>query len=163
MSYRECEHTETILAAAAAGGPTPELERHARSCPACADALTVERFLAREMAALAAAAPVPDAGAVWHRARARIEAEAVERATRPIEMVRRLAWACGGVAGGGALVRFHAALGDGLARLGEAASGLRWGVPASGALEGDGMLWVAGALVLATMLFGLYTAWAEET
>jgi hypothetical protein len=78
-------------------------------------------------------------------------------------MVRRLAWACGGVAGGGALVRFHAALGDGLARLGEAASGLRWGVPASGALEGDGMLWVAGALVLATMLFGLYTAWAEET
>jgi len=160
MSYEECEHTEAILATAG-GELAPELELHARFCPACADALMVERFLAHEAAVVQASAPLPDAGAVWLRARARIEAEAVERATRPIVIFRRVAWVCGGAAGAGALLQFRGALGDAAAQVGDALSGLRWGDPA--ALGGSGTAVVAGALVLATMFFGLYTAWAEET
>jgi hypothetical protein len=166
-----CDRTEAVLQAAATGSRSeppalpPELEAHIRSCTGCADALLVAGVLARDAAALVAA-PGPAAGeAVWRRARARLDAEALARATRPIAVVRKLAWAVGAVAWCGAVWRLAPEAAPWLERLGRLewlGGGWQWRLPAGAGFEGEGALLVAGAAVLFVLFYGVYAVWAEE-
>jgi hypothetical protein len=179
MSEEICDRTDALLAAAltragaeagaetAAGSPAlpEELEAHLLACAACSDALLVGQLLARDAAALDAAVGPPPAETVWRRARARLDAEALERATRPITVVRRVAWAAGAAAGLGAAWRLAPAAGGWLERLRRLewpGGGWRWELPSAAGLEGDGMLFAAAAAVLLALLYGVYSVWAEE-
>lgn len=174
-----CDRTEAAVAAALTGAATgtatvsgalpPELEAHARSCAACSDALLVGGLLARDAAELAAAIPPasgpPPADVVWRRARARLDADAVERATRPIAVFRKVAWAVGVMAWIGAMWRLAPAAKGWLGQL----RGLDWPgaegwweLPSGAGLTGDGMLVAAAAAVLFAVFYGVWAVWAEE-
>lgn len=159
-----CDRTEEILRAAGADSLPPELAAHARFCPACADALLVDGFLAREAEAARGEAEgrLPEAGALWRRARADAEAEALSRALRPIAAVRRLAWVSGGAVAALLLWRLGPEAAGWVGRLGRLAEGLRWSPPAGADLSGEAILVAAVGLGLFGLLAGLYSSWAEE-
>jgi len=174
MSDGLCDRTEAAVAAVlmgagtgaapAAGGLPPELAAHARSCAACSDALLVGGLLARDAAELATLPGPPPAEAVWRRARARLDAEVLERATRPIAVFRKIAWAAGIVAWIGAMWRLAPAAIEWFRAL----RGLEWpgaegllDLP-SGGLTGEPMLVAAAAAVLFAVFYGVWAVWAEE-
>lgn len=170
-----CDRTGAVVAAAlegagagstgAAGTLPAELQAHVRSCAACSDALLVGAVLARDAAELNAAAGPPAAEAVWRRARARLDARALERATRPIAVVRRLAWGAGAVAWVGAMWRLTPAAKDWLRelrRLEWPGAESWWELPAGAGLTGDAMVLAGTAALLFAVFYGVWAVWAEE-
>lgn len=70
------------------------LRAHVAQCAGCADLAEVAGALLNDEDAALAAARVPAAASVWHRAQLRAREEAVRAATRPIGFVQGLAFAC---------------------------------------------------------------------
>jgi len=163
MSDLLCQRTDEVLAAARTGSWSDALRKHAARCPACGDALLVETLLAEEGRTALSEAEIrmPDAGVVWRRVRLAERRDdrrrEVERATLPIAVVQRIAWACG--AAGGAFAVWHSLpvlsrWFDGLGRF------LEWRAPHITDHGEAGLLAVA-VLVLFGVLFGVYSEWAE--
>jgi len=71
------------------------LATHVASCAGCADLAAVAGALLHEGETAYAAAHVPPAAAVWHRAQLRAREDAARAATRPIGFVQGVAFACG--------------------------------------------------------------------
>ena len=94
MSLEHCEQEDAVIRAARGGAWGDGLRDHLAVCPACADAELVAEFLIEESRA-APDSPLPDPGTVWWKAQLRARRAAAERATRPIRIVERVAWACG--------------------------------------------------------------------
>ncbi len=159
MNEPLCERTDEVLVAFQTEAWSDALRDHAGRCPACADALLVETLLGAESrAALAeAAARLPDATVVWHRALADDRRREVERATLPIAVVQAVAWACG--AAGAAVAAWQAlpVAGRWLGHLGELVD---WRAPHL-ASHGEAGLAAAAGVVLFAVLFGVYSEWAE--
>jgi hypothetical protein len=91
MNRLYCEKEAEMIAAMRCGALAPELEKHANTCDICSGIAAVSKFLQP----LAAVAPVlPDSDFLWWKAQLASKQLAVERATRSIVMVRRIAY-CG--------------------------------------------------------------------
>ena len=95
MNREYCEREKEIIQALRRGSLSLELEKHASSCPVCADAVIVSRFLQAECSAAGAAdadSVLPDADFLWWKGQLAAKKAAVERATRSIELVRKASY-----------------------------------------------------------------------
>jgi len=91
MNQLYCEKEAEIIAAMRCGGLDPELEKHAKACHICSGIAAVSTFLQSQ----AAVRPVlADCDFVWWKAQLAGRQLAMERATRSIVLVRRIAY-CG--------------------------------------------------------------------
>ena len=91
MNRLYCEKEAEIIAAMRCGALAPALEKHANACDICSGIAAVSKFLQPQ----AAVAPVlPDSDFLWWKAQLASKQLAVERATRSIVLVRRIAY-CG--------------------------------------------------------------------
>jgi hypothetical protein len=155
MNARHCEQEQAVLDAVRSGGWTDTaLERHAASCPVCADVALVARYLARQEASSTPETALPHPGLIWWKAQIMARRDAAERAAAPIAIAERVAAACGIVVLLAAVlwqwprlyawVLRHAASAD----LG------------SGLSNAVVLMSVAACLALAA--FVLYIVWAEE-
>jgi hypothetical protein len=166
MSKPPCPQLDAVLSAA--GGALPdELGRHAAGCPECADALLVQGFLVAGAARMVPVA-LPDAGAVYWRARLRERLHRAERATRPIAVLDRVSYAlAAAVLAALALSQGRSAL-DWLRGLGEHAGAAAHAVAsppdAMGAVIGTAPGLALAAVVIGAplLLWNLYLTWAEE-
>jgi hypothetical protein len=61
---------------------------HTASCPACADLLLVADNLRQDSLALSEGLDLPDAAVLWTKAQARVQQQAIARATLPIRIAR---------------------------------------------------------------------------
>jgi hypothetical protein len=95
MNREYCEREKELIQALRRGSLGAELERHAGSCPICADAVLVSRFLQNEFSTADATQPgpmLPDADFLWWKGQLAAKKAAVERATRSIELVRKASY-----------------------------------------------------------------------
>ena len=106
MTNTTCRHEQAVGSALAADSWTPELLEHVATCAVCADLMLVETFLRRHSNEVASTASVPDPAFVWWRAQIEGRTADVQRATRIITVVQRLAVACGAVVGALGVVRY---------------------------------------------------------
>ena len=84
MSAACCPREEELLDALGRGFVGAELDRHVASCAACGELRQVAGALLDERAVAMLEAPVPSAGTMWWRMRARLHQEAVVRARRSL-------------------------------------------------------------------------------
>jgi hypothetical protein len=98
MSAMECEREFEIVEAITCGrwpeGTTDELRAHADRCAVCADVVNVAVALTNDRTTRLQMARVPSAGLVWWRAEMRARRDAVNRATRPLQIVEWTAVLC---------------------------------------------------------------------
>jgi hypothetical protein len=91
MNRLYCEKEAEMIAAMRCRALAPELERHANTCDICSGIAAGSKFLQPQ----AEVAPVlPDSDFLWWKAQLASKQLAVERATRSIVLVRRIAY-CG--------------------------------------------------------------------
>lgn len=85
---KRCRREQEVGTALRAGRWTAELNGHVLDCANCAE---VER-VARALLGIAAATPMemPAAEQVWRRSRSQIQEAALQRATRPLKVMRLL-------------------------------------------------------------------------
>ncbi|HEX5413552.1 MAG TPA: hypothetical protein VFZ27_16995 [Terriglobia bacterium] len=99
MKHQNCENESRILEALGQGVAPEALDEplrgHITSCPACAEIISVYKLFQIDNQHLCAAAPVPDAGRVWWRARLAAHRAAANQAMRPIMIAERFAVAIG--------------------------------------------------------------------
>jgi hypothetical protein len=96
MNEHICEREQEVAAAASGGSCDSALLDHARNCPVCSEVLLIAKLLAKVKRLSAQEVNgVPDAGAVWRKARALAREQALRRATRPIRTARIAAFAVG--------------------------------------------------------------------
>lgn len=89
MNRSYCEKEAEIIAAMRRGVLGPELERHASVCAICSDIAAVSKFLQTQTVV----APVlPDSNFLSWKAQLASKQMAMERATRSIVLVRRIAY-----------------------------------------------------------------------
>lgn len=98
MSAMECDREIEIVEAVTCGrwpaGVDEELQSHAAACAVCTDVVRVSLALSQDRSDALVSARVPSAGLVWWRAEMRARRDAVERATRPMQIVEWTALAC---------------------------------------------------------------------
>lgn len=94
MNRLYCEKEAEIIAAMRSRGLSPELEKHAGACDICCGSAAVSKFLRPQEAVRPF---LPDSDFLWWKALLASRQLAVERATRPIVLVRTVA-CCGFVA-----------------------------------------------------------------
>jgi hypothetical protein len=151
MKRPYCEKEAEIVAALRRGSLDSELENHASACAICSDVAAVSKFLQTQAAV---APPLPDSDFLWWKAQLAIKQSAVERATRSIVLVRRIAY-CGISAAALWLVLAPGHLGSILGALSKREF---W---PEGVLSQSALFMVAGALV-STLLGSLYLARLEK-
>lgn len=95
MNRLYCEKEGEIVAAMRCGTLAQELEKHVNACDICSGIVAVSKFLRPQ----AAVAPVlPDSDFLWWKAQLAKKQLTVERATRSIVLVRRIAYCVIGAA-----------------------------------------------------------------
>lgn len=126
MNAFPCDREIEVIRAIQASrwADSPGLRAHAAECETCAEVALVAHALAN---AEDEVHPLPDASLVWWKAQLRARREAVERASEPIEIFERVAYAFAGIALVAALIWQRARLGHllGLASR-QTASGTGW-------------------------------------
>ncbi len=99
MKQQACENESRILEALGQGAAPESLQEPMRShlaiCPSCAEIVSAYKLFQIDSQYLCAAAPVPDAGRVWWRARLAAHRAAANQALRPIMIAERFAVAIG--------------------------------------------------------------------
>lgn len=92
MSRTSCRYEKAVSEAARSGEWTKELLAHREGCLVCAELTLVVAALTTDAEALTAdPRPLPEAEAIWLRARLAARRRTFERATRPIVWMQRLA------------------------------------------------------------------------
>ncbi len=141
-----CEHHLATLEAARAEDWASGLREHLESCPECFELWRVQRTLSSLAKEMPASLPSPDL--IWHRFQRQ---QKLARAVRPIRAVEYLAAA--------------AAVGLGVFSLGpllwRALDPLRAVDLASQLLDAGPLLLAGSSLLLAVLVSGIYSAWAE--
>jgi hypothetical protein len=98
MSAIECSHeieiVDTITSGRWPAGCTDELQLHAASCPVCKDVVRVALALTQDRSDALQAVRIPSAGLVWWRSEMRARRDAVNKATRPLQIVECVAALC---------------------------------------------------------------------
>lgn len=159
MSGPSCERESAVLAAERTGRWSDDLERHLESCPQCADALIVERFLAGEAERARAATRLPTAHQIWWRADLRLHRELARKAQLPIRVLEKAAQLGAAAAAGVGFAWSLPHLLPWLARLTPSAASQ----PAISLSRSSG-LWLAlgTGVVLSLILVGLESLWTED-
>jgi hypothetical protein len=96
MNRFYCEKEMEIIEALRGGTLNAELARHASSCAICADTLAVSELLQSDRSATHV---LPDPDFLWWKAHLATKQMALERATRPIDLVRKVSYLGLAVAG----------------------------------------------------------------
>ncbi len=158
MSVSHCEKEQAILAAAQSGRWEDELHAHAAACPVCADVVLVAQFMQNLVEEAGAEAALPDAGRIWWKAQLLAKQAAVERATLPIAIVEKIAYACAALALAGGVVWTWPLMSNWLAQVRTA-----WTlVFSANAIQPYSLLLTSAGLFLFLLLSLLYTVWAEQ-
>lgn len=160
MKQAHCEFEEKIAAAARSGQWSDALRAHAESCGACGETALVSECLRVSAQAATQDARLPDAGLIWRRAEKRANAEAIERAMRPITWARRAAWAVCATAIAMGVATIWPRIAGFWKDLAESWS--RRPAPASGHESFLLTATMAFLLALLPLLFAIYSAWSEE-
>ncbi|MEJ2190567.1 MAG: hypothetical protein P8Y93_14410 [Acidobacteriota bacterium] len=105
MRIRPCDREPAVRRALADGNLDGALQEHVAGCRSCSDLVLVETFLQGNARQMQPAAPLPDPGPIWWRARLQARADAAERATWMIPALQRLALAGGALFAGLAVAR----------------------------------------------------------
>jgi hypothetical protein len=90
MNRTWCEREFDAVEALRTGVASPELRGHVQSCSVCREAQTAAQLMLQAASGMTMGEP-PAAGLVWRRAQARKEEIALQRATRPLVVMRALA------------------------------------------------------------------------
>ena len=93
MKPQFCEHESAVVAALQRGMVPQELLHHVGHCPACSELLLIAEYLLDEAALGQEERLIPDAAVIWQKAQARAREKALARATLPIRIMRRGAFA----------------------------------------------------------------------
>jgi hypothetical protein len=113
-----CEKEMRVIQSVRTGFWDADLEQHVATCRACAEAAFAARLLNEMRAEDEAQARIPDSRVMWCKAQLLAKREAGERATQPISLVERFAYALAIVGVIGACVWQWGAIRDRLAALG---------------------------------------------
>lgn len=158
MNLSPCEREQAVLEAAQSNRWPEELRAHAAGCPVCADVALVARFMQTMAEETKAEAALPDAGRIWWKAQLLAKQAAVERATRPIAIVEKIAYGCVALALAGGLLWMWPLIGGWLAQLRSA-----WTlVSSANGFQPHSLLLMSAGLFLFLLLSLLYTVWAEQ-
>ncbi len=158
MNVSHCEKEQAILAAAQSGRWEDELHAHAAACPVCADVVLVAQFMQNLAEEAGAEAALPDAGRIWWKAQLLAKQAAVERATLPIAIVEKIAYACAALALAAGVVWTWPLMSNWLAQVRTA-----WTLVFSASTFSPHLLLLTSAgLFLFLLLSLLYTVWAEQ-
>ncbi len=96
MNEYYCESEPEVAAAASGGSCDAALLDHARNCRVCSETLLVAELLGQvKQLSAQEVNSMPDASAVWRKARALAREQALLRATRPIRTATIAAFAVG--------------------------------------------------------------------
>jgi hypothetical protein len=102
-TMNDCEKELSVYEALTRGYLDETLQEHVKVCSVCSDVVAVTSFLQREARAarLEAQETLPSPDLVWWKAQMLSKREAAKRATRPIAVVEKVAYATGafGLAG----------------------------------------------------------------
>jgi hypothetical protein len=113
-----CEKEMRVIQSVRTGFWDADLEQHVATCRVCSEAALAARVMNEMRAADEAQARIPDSGVMWRKAQLLAKREAGERATQPISMVERFAYALAIVGVMGACMWQWGAIRDWLAALG---------------------------------------------
>ncbi|HLV96400.1 MAG TPA: hypothetical protein VKS44_14505 [Candidatus Acidoferrales bacterium] len=175
-----CKEEMRVIKSARTGFWDADLEQHVATCAVCSEAAATARLLNEMRATDEAECRIPDSGLMWWKAQLLAKREAGERATQPISVVERFAYALGAVCAIGVCAWQWQALRDWLISVGT--SGVRQGgvffsnlAAYSGKILdppilgysnffGGSALLVASsaALLLLFVIFGAYLAQSED-
>ena len=94
---KECEKEQAIYEALTEGRLDDSLEAHMKTCPVCSDIAVVTSFLQKEArtARVEARETLPSPDLIWWKAQMLSRRDAAERATRPIAVFEKVAFAAG--------------------------------------------------------------------
>lgn len=99
-----CEREMRVIQCVRTGFWDVELEQHVAACRVCSEAALAARVMNEMRAEDEAQARIPDSRVMWCKAQLLAKREAGERATQPISLVERFAYALGIVGAIGACV-----------------------------------------------------------
>jgi hypothetical protein len=153
-----CPRTREALARAPKELPRT-LREHLDECEICADAVAVEGFLKVANSSSPRLDQLPDSTTIWWRSRHLEQQGRIARATQPIRLLERIAFAAGaaGVAIGATMI--WPALRSTTANwLDSLAAGARHTASASSGTQ----VLLFGTAILAMVAVGLYSQWAED-
>jgi hypothetical protein len=157
MTMKVCAREPDVLQAIAAGAWPADLDSHLAACKSCRDTALVAGALRAEAARLHDA-PLPDAGAIWSAAQRGARQWAIDRATRPITLMTRVAGGACAVAAVALVIAFWPVVSEQVA-------GFARSFTSPVALGAGGMiiaiLSVATAAT-ASAAFVLFESWAGE-
>lgn len=157
MSESHCEREIEVLGALRSGAWSDGLRAHAAECGICSDVVLVHGYIG-ELSAESATTYEPSAAdRVWWKAQRRARQEAIERATRPIVLLHQVSWGLATVALAAIGWWNRTAVAEWLGRLAPQSRVAE----ASAGPQVDPLLLIGTAL-LALLVFGIYSAWAEE-
>jgi hypothetical protein len=159
MSEKRCNLEPAVLTAERTRNWSDDLRRHLESCPDCADALMVERFLASESLEAPTDSRLPTADQVWWRADLRHRRELARRAQLPIRVLEKIAQV-GGVAAAGVGLAWSAP--TLLSWLGSLAPTQTTTSGVSLSMTSALFLALGTGVVLSLILVGMETLWAED-
>ncbi len=93
----DCEKEQAVYEALTRGRLEDSLQEHVKVCSVCSDIAVVASFLQREArtARVEARETLPSPDLVWWKAQMLSKREATERATRPIAVFEKIAYATG--------------------------------------------------------------------
>lgn len=160
MSKQFCDLEPQVLEAANSASWEPSLRRHLDECPSCSDVALVAAFM-KEADAEVADAAVPEGELVWWKAQLKARRAAAEKATRPIAVMEKLAFAGAGLA----LVVALAVLWPFVRSWGDWVSS-NWSTGSQAApvlaIGLASMVGLGAVLVLFALGMGLYFAWSDR-
>jgi hypothetical protein len=89
MNRTWCEREFDVVQALRTGVASPQLRAHIQTCAVCVEAQAAAQVMLQTASQMTVGEP-PAAGLVWRRAQARKEEIALQRATRPLIVMRAL-------------------------------------------------------------------------
>jgi hypothetical protein len=94
---KECEKEQAVYEALTQGRLDDSLQAHMKNCPVCSDIAMVTSFLQREARAarVEARETLPSPDLIWWKAQMLSRRDVAERATRPIAVFEKVAYATG--------------------------------------------------------------------
>jgi len=99
MTLFRCDQEQKVFAAVRFGSLDPSLQNHVSHCSICADLVFVAEFMRENSPVPETEVRLPNADFIWWKAQLRTRQAALQRATRPIDLVAKIGSVAAGLAG----------------------------------------------------------------
>lgn len=161
MSQPQCPFEERVAAASRSGQSSDELRAHIAGCRACEELALVAGYLHASAEEAGFDAPLPSVDCIWQAAQHSARAAVMERALRPIVWARRIAFGTCAAVLIAAIVTWRLPLAIDLRNF---VQFLDFRTASDSAARDSVPFLFAAAFVvfLVPLIFGLYSAWAED-